>query len=185
MRFDTGRTRRIRTVRQSIAKRARKCSRSAHSSPTSVTICGHVKKPNSQNYRRTYAWRFDGLEIEVAACNAAQTKVRHYAEAWIEVPARFRGRYVATIGNFDGVHLGHQEMIGARARPNRGERGWKAAVSPSTPHPSKVARAGFARRKCIMSRRSALSKVMGDLGVQEVLMLKFDGEISRWKCRRN
>ena len=59
---------------------------------------------------------------------------RHYAE----VPPALRGAVVA-IGNFDGVHLGHQALI-AQARAQAEARGAPLAVLSFEPHPQEYFR---------------------------------------------
>ena len=57
-----------------------------------------------------------------------------------EIPAGW-GRCVATIGVFDGLHRGHQQII-ARARQLAAERGLPTVLVTFTPHPSEVVRPG-------------------------------------------
>ena len=58
--------------------------------------------------------------------------IRH----WRHVPDDARGAVVA-IGNFDGMHLGHQEVI-AEARQIAGAEGAPLAVLTFEPHPRQV-----------------------------------------------
>src|SRR3712207_5981657 len=51
------------------------------------------------------------------------------------LPSALSGAILA-IGNFDGVHLGHQQLV-ARARALAEERGRPAAVLTFEPHPRK------------------------------------------------
>ncbi|HEX9242503.1 MAG TPA: riboflavin biosynthesis protein RibF, partial [Anaeromyxobacter sp.] len=53
-----------------------------------------------------------------------------------------RGAAVA-IGNFDGVHLGHQRLI-ALARARAASRGARSAVLTFDPHPVRVLRPSLA-----------------------------------------
>ena len=55
--------------------------------------------------------------------------VRHYSRT----PERCRGAVVA-IGNFDGIHRGHQELI-AKTKRIAEELGAPAAVMTFEPHP--------------------------------------------------
>jgi riboflavin kinase/FMN adenylyltransferase len=58
--------------------------------------------------------------------------VRHLARA-----PRVTGRVVLTLGNFDGVHLGHQAIL-ARATERAGAVGGRVAVLTFEPHPVAV-----------------------------------------------
>src|SRR5262249_38697355 len=53
-----------------------------------------------------------------------------------ELKAGF-GPCAMTIGNFDGVHLGHQEILRTVVALAR-EHGWKAAALTFDPHPTKL-----------------------------------------------
>ncbi len=93
-----------------------------------------------------------------------------------EVPADF-GPCATTIGNFDGVHVGHQALMKSIAAL-AGERGWKPAVLTFDPHPAKVVAPDRAPK--IIMTLDQRAKVMGDLGIEEILMLPFTAEVSRW-----
>lgn len=86
------------------------------------------------------------------------------------------GRSVVTIGSYDGVHRGHQLIIGravARAR----ELGVPAVVVTFDPHPSEVVRPGSHPPLLAMHQRRA--ELMAGLGVDAVLVLPFTAEFSR------
>ena len=55
------------------------------------------------------------------------------------------GRCVVTVGVFDGVHRGHQVIIG-RAVQRAAELGVPSLVLTFDPHPSEVVRPGATRR---------------------------------------
>jgi riboflavin kinase/FMN adenylyltransferase len=93
-----------------------------------------------------------------------------------DVPADF-GPCATTIGNFDGVHVGHQELMRRVAALSR-DRGWKAAVLTFNPHPAKVVAPDRAPK--IIMTLDQRAEVMGELGIEEVLMLPFTPEVSRW-----
>jgi riboflavin kinase/FMN adenylyltransferase len=93
-----------------------------------------------------------------------------------EVPGDF-GPCATTIGNFDGVHVGHQTLmrrVSALAR----DRGWKAAVLTFNPHPAKIVAPDRAPK--IIMTLDQRAQVMEALGIEEVLMLPFTPEVSRW-----
>jgi len=86
------------------------------------------------------------------------------------------GRCVVTIGVFDGVHRGHQQIIGravARAR----EASLPAVVLTFDPHPSEVVRPGSHPSILTPPRRKA--EVIEELGVDVLCVLPFTLEFSR------
>src|SRR5579864_5517738 len=93
-----------------------------------------------------------------------------------EVPPDF-GPCATTIGNFDGVHVGHQALMKSVAALSK-ERGWKPAVLTFNPHPAKVVAPDRAPK--IIMTLDQRADVMGALGIEEVLMLPFTLDVSRW-----
>lgn len=93
-------------------------------------------------------------------------------------PDEVGGRTVVTIGNFDGVHRGHQQVITqvvARARETRSE----AVVTTFDPHPMTVIHPDSAPlRLTSLARRIG---ILETLGVGAVLVLPFSRELSRWE----
>ncbi|MFC4494144.1 bifunctional riboflavin kinase/FAD synthetase [Streptomyces ovatisporus] len=86
------------------------------------------------------------------------------------------GRSVVTIGSYDGVHRGHQLIIGrtvARAR----ELGVPAVVVTFDPHPSEVVRPGS--HPPLLAPHSRRAELMAELGVDAVLVLPFTAEFSQ------
>ncbi|MGP3946289.1 bifunctional riboflavin kinase/FAD synthetase [Streptomyces sp. 6N106] len=86
------------------------------------------------------------------------------------------GRSVVTIGSYDGVHRGHQLIIGravARAR----ELGVPAVVVTFDPHPSEVVRPGS--HPPLLATHQRRAELMAGLGVDAVLVLPFTTEFSR------
>jgi len=94
-----------------------------------------------------------------------------------DVPADL-GRTVVTIGNFDGVHLGHQHVV-QRARESASELGVVAVVAVTfDPHPMAVLRPDHAAPTLTgIEDRAAL---LGACGVDAVLALPFDRDMSSW-----
>jgi riboflavin kinase / FMN adenylyltransferase len=94
-----------------------------------------------------------------------------------EVPADL-GRTVVTIGNFDGVHLGHQHVV-RRAVEVAGEVGVDDVVAVTfDPHPIAVLRPEHAPPTLTtIDERLAL---LEDAGVDDVLVVPFSREIAGW-----
>jgi riboflavin kinase/FMN adenylyltransferase len=94
-----------------------------------------------------------------------------------EWTARFGGgaRTILSVGNFDGLHLGHQKilrMVLARARAT----GLTAAAVTFDPHPMKLLRPDQAPRmiQTFSQRLAALE----EMGLDAVLVLRFDRALS-------
>src|ERR1700691_4615589 len=92
-----------------------------------------------------------------------------------EVPSDW-GACVATIGEFDGVHRGHQ-LIVARAREIARARNLPVVVITFDPHPDEVVRPGSHPPLLTTSRRRA--ELLAGLGADAVLVLPFSLEFSR------
>jgi len=80
------------------------------------------------------------------------------------------------IGVFDGLHLGHQAVIG-RALESSRQTGGKAAVVTFDPHPVRVLRPEKAPRLLTSTRHKV--KLIEKLGVDAVLLLEFTPEFSK------
>jgi riboflavin kinase/FMN adenylyltransferase len=92
-----------------------------------------------------------------------------------DVPADW-GRSVVTIGVFDGVHRGHQRIIGRAVDIARG-LGQPMVVITFDPHPAEVIRPGsHPALLCTTPRRAEL---LAELGADAVCMLPFTPEFSR------
>jgi riboflavin kinase/FMN adenylyltransferase len=86
------------------------------------------------------------------------------------------GRSVVTIGVFDGVHRGHQAIIGQAVRRAR-ELGVQSVVVTFDPHPMEVVRPGSHPPVLTSSRRKA--ELVEALGVGGLCVLPFTKEFSR------
>jgi riboflavin kinase / FMN adenylyltransferase len=98
-----------------------------------------------------------------------------------EVPADL-GRTVVTVGNFDGVHLGHQRVVG-RAREVAQQHGDLPVVAVTfDPHPMAVLRPEHAPPTLTtLETRAAL---LGSAGVDHVLVVPFSREVASWSPER-
>ncbi|MDI3407210.1 bifunctional riboflavin kinase/FAD synthetase [Streptomyces cavernicola] len=86
------------------------------------------------------------------------------------------GRSVVTIGSYDGVHRGHQLIIG-RAVERARELGVPAVVVTFDPHPSEVVRPGS--HPPLLAPHHRRAELMAELGVDALLILPFTAEFSR------
>ena len=93
------------------------------------------------------------------------------------------GRTVVTIGNFDGVHLGHQHVV-SRAREVAGELGGDLPVVAVTfdPHPIAVLRPEHA--PLTLTTIETRVDLLADAGVDDVLIVPFSREIAGWSPER-
>jgi len=92
-----------------------------------------------------------------------------------DVPAEW-GRCVVTIGEFDGVHRGHQRIVERAAQAGK-ERGLPVVVITFDPHPDEVIRPGSHPPLLCSARRRA--ELLAGLGADAVLVLPFTLEFSR------
>ncbi len=86
------------------------------------------------------------------------------------------GRSVVTIGEFDGVHLGHQRIV-ARAAESAAELALPVVVITFDPHPDEVIRPGTHPPLLCTARRR--SELLAGLGVAAVCVIQFTLEFSR------
>jgi riboflavin kinase/FMN adenylyltransferase len=82
---------------------------------------------------------------------------------------------VATIGNFDGIHLGHQAILASVTHTAR-SRGLPSLCITFDPHPLAVV-APSRRPKLLMTRRQKIDAVEA-CGVDGLLILPFDREMA-------
>ena len=75
-----------------------------------------------------------------------------------------------TIGNFDGVHTGHQELLREVAARRR-EKGLHPAVLTFDPHPASIVAPQRAAR-CSLPKPNA-ARVLAREGIEYVLVLPF------------
>ena len=87
-----------------------------------------------------------------------------------EIPAGF-GPSVAAIGNFDGVHLGHQEILSAVVREARELRAQAVAIT-FDPHPELFLRPSSALR--LLTPINERLRLLALTGIDAVVVLPFD-----------
>lgn len=81
-----------------------------------------------------------------------------------------------TVGNFDGVHRGHQSLVAAAVRRAR-ERGGTAVALTFDPHPSRVLSPDRAPSTLMTLDQKA--EVLARLGIDRLAVLPFTFELSR------
>lgn len=91
-----------------------------------------------------------------------------------EVP---KARRVVAIGTFDGVHIGHQKIIGDAVATAAAMEGVRSTVMTFHPHPLSV----IAPEKCppILTPLNVKADLIQELGVDELLIVPFTDEFSR------
>jgi riboflavin kinase/FMN adenylyltransferase len=91
-----------------------------------------------------------------------------------EVPREF-GPCVAAIGNFDGVHLGHQQILAAVAAEAR-QRGMRSIAITFHPHPAQFLHPAEAPK--LITFLPERLRLLAATGVDAVLVLPFDKSLS-------
>ncbi len=81
-----------------------------------------------------------------------------------------------TIGNFDGVHLGHRRIFKRLVEIAR-EHGWQPSALTFDPHPAKLVAPARAPRLLMTPEQRA--KVMFGLGISQVIIAPFDTSFSK------
>ena len=94
---------------------------------------------------------------------------------WLELKDRY-DKLVLGLGNFDGLHLGHQKLISRLVQKARAIRG-TPAVFTFVPHPMTVLRPGEAPP--LLLSPGIKQKMFADLGVEVLIMIPFNFEFSR------
>jgi riboflavin kinase/FMN adenylyltransferase len=95
-----------------------------------------------------------------------------------EIPKSL-GRTVVSIGNFDGVHLGHQ-LILERLRQSAAARSARSVAVTFDPHPSRFLRPESCPR--LITPLETRLELLGDTGIDAVLVLPFTAELSRMRA---
>jgi riboflavin kinase / FMN adenylyltransferase len=91
-----------------------------------------------------------------------------------EIPATF-GPTVAAVGNFDGVHRGHQAILAA-ARSQAHSLGARAVAVTFDPHPEHVLRPGRAPQ--LITPLAERLRLLATTGIDAALVLNFDAALA-------
>jgi riboflavin kinase/FMN adenylyltransferase len=96
-----------------------------------------------------------------------------------EIPADF-GPSIAAIGNFDGVHRGHQAILGSVVAEARAQ-GARAVAVTFDPHPEKVLRPERAPK--LLTPAGERLRLLANTGVDAVMLLTFDQALAQMPPR--
>jgi riboflavin kinase/FMN adenylyltransferase len=96
-----------------------------------------------------------------------------------KIPAGL-GPSVAVIGNFDGVHLGHREILRAVVEDARG-RGARAVAITFDPHPEQFLRPSQA--PMLITPMEERIRLLASMGIDAVVMLTFDAALAELPAR--
>jgi riboflavin kinase/FMN adenylyltransferase len=91
-----------------------------------------------------------------------------------EIPEGF-GPSVAAIGNFDGVHLGHREVLSAVVRESREQDARSVAIT-FDPHPDRFLRPDKAPR--LLTPLDEKIRLLAATGIEAVVVLPFDESLA-------
>jgi len=86
------------------------------------------------------------------------------------------GPCALTIGNFDGVHLGHRRILQRVVEVAR-EHGWRPSALTFDPHPTRIVAPERAPRLLTSPERRV--ELMLEEGIEQVLILPFTHEVAR------
>ena len=86
------------------------------------------------------------------------------------------GRTVVTIGVFDGVHRGHQEIIGYTVKRAR-DLGIESVVVTFDPHPAEVVRPGS--HPAVLTSPTRKAELIEELGADVLCVIPFTPDFSR------
>jgi len=99
--------------------------------------------------------------------------------ALAEVPSGF-GPTIAAIGNFDGVHRGHREILSAAAEEAR-TAGVQSLAITFDPHPEQFLRPTTAPK--LITPLAERLRLLALTGVDAILVLPFDAALARLSAR--
>src|SRR5262245_42009671 len=87
------------------------------------------------------------------------------------------GPTAVTIGFFDGVHLGHQAVIGRTVRVGQ-ERGLRSVAVTFDRHPREIITPG--KEPKLLTTLDRKASLIEALGIHTLLVLPFTEEFSHW-----
>lgn len=102
-------------------------------------------------------------------------QVTHGSLAGLSGHRKASGRHAVTIGNFDGVHLGHQAML-ARLRAQAQALGVPHCVLTFEPHPREFFAPQAAQTR--LTRLGSKLAVLRNAGVERVHVARFDARLA-------
>lgn len=88
---------------------------------------------------------------------------------------------VATIGNFDGMHVGHQQIVRGVVERAR-DQGRPSAVITFHPHPLSVVAPDRVPKQILTLAQK--EELLREMGVDAMLVVPFSHEFSRWTADR-
>jgi riboflavin kinase / FMN adenylyltransferase len=89
---------------------------------------------------------------------------------------------VVTVGNFDGVHLGHRHVLAQARAAARAGGGLPVVVVTFDPHPMKVIRPDLAPLALTSGERRG--DLLASAGADAMLVLPFTEELAQWSPQR-
>jgi riboflavin kinase/FMN adenylyltransferase len=92
------------------------------------------------------------------------------------------GRTVVTVGNYDGVHLGHQHVISRAREVARDLGGLPVVVVTFDPHPIAVLRPEHAPP--VLTTIATRAALLAAAGADDVLVVPFNREVAGWSPER-
>ena len=88
---------------------------------------------------------------------------------------------VATIGNFDGMHVGHQEIIRGVVERAR-EQSRPGVVITFHPHPLSIVAPDRVPRQILTLAQK--EEILGEMGIDSLVVIPFTHEFSCWSAER-
>ena len=95
--------------------------------------------------------------------------------------AQPEGRYAATIGTFDGIHLGHRSVV-SQLRAAASERGLQSMVVTFEHHPRQVLQPEW--KPTLLTTLDEKVELFAQMGIDTLVILRFDLEMSKLSSRQ-